>query len=143
LAIAITRGDDAGLEQKLESLAPVCEYKVLALAQRLGISERQLRRMMRASLGMSPSEWLRRQRMSSALAMLVHASSVKEVALALGFQEVSQFSRDFRLRFACSPSAVLRAEEKLAALQRRGDRPRNDGVTSLRAHAAERSDVRW
>lgn len=122
MGTAISRRDDGGvepgLERVLESLAPACEYKVLALAQRLGVSERQLRRTMKASLGISPSEWLRRRRMSSALELLVHAGSVKEVALALGFPEVSQFSRDFRLQFACSPSAVLRAGEKLAALQR-------------------------
>jgi AraC-like DNA-binding protein len=39
--------------------------------------------------------------------MLSSASSVKEVALSLGFSSPEQMARDFKRRFGLSPSALL------------------------------------
>jgi len=107
---------NAELEQRLKELAPACRYKVHSIATALQMSERQLRRLVRASFGVSPNCWLRRQRMRAVLALLVEARSVKEVALTLGHLEVSQFSRDFRTQFGCTPSSVLGQPAKLRAL---------------------------
>jgi AraC-like DNA-binding protein len=94
--------------QRLSRLTPLGAYKVVDLARRLGLSERQLRRTLRASVGVSPREWLRRQRLAAALQMLTTAQSVKQVALSLGYTQMSQFSRDFKAQFGCAPSMVLK-----------------------------------
>jgi AraC-like DNA-binding protein len=99
-------GDEFG--RRLSGLSPVGAYKVVDLARRLGLSERQLRRTLRASVGVSPREWLRRQRLAAALQMLTTAQSVKQVALSLGYTQMSQFSRDFKAQFGCAPSTVLK-----------------------------------
>jgi AraC-like DNA-binding protein len=83
------------------------------------MSERQLRRVVRAAFGMSPNRWLKRERIGAVLQLLVDAESVKQVALALGYREMSQFSRDFRNQFGCTPSSVQRQPEKLDALAAR------------------------
>jgi AraC-like DNA-binding protein len=107
---------DVELERRLRALAPSCAYKVVSMAAALHISERQLRRVVRASYGMSPNRWLRRQRMRAVLELLMHAQSVKEVAFTLGHLAVSQFSRDFKNQFGCTPSSVLGQGDKLRAL---------------------------
>jgi AraC-like DNA-binding protein len=101
-----TRGGEAVIE-RLRALAPSCDYNARKLARMLEISERQLQRIFSSVLAQSPQDWLNRQRLSAARQMLPNASSVKEVAYALGFRRASQFSRDFRLAFGQSPSQLL------------------------------------
>ena len=110
------RGIDAALAERLEALAPSLAYKVSALAAALHISERQLRRLTRAAFGVSPNRWLRRRRMAAVLERLSQARSVKEVAFDFGHSNVSQFSRDFKSQFGCTPSSVLGQPDKLRAL---------------------------
>ena len=106
-------------EQRLRTIAPSCDYKVLLVAAALHISERQLQRLVHASFGMSAGRWLKRQRMGAVLELLLDAPSVKTVSLAFGYLEASQFSRDFRNRFGCTPSSVLRQHAKLSVLAAR------------------------
>jgi AraC family transcriptional regulator of adaptative response / DNA-3-methyladenine glycosylase II len=103
------------LGRVLAQLEPSDAHRVADLANRLGVSERQLRRNVRASLGVSPSAWLRRRRLLAALQMLMTAQSVKQVAFVLGFKQMSQFSRDFKGQFGCAPSLILKAAAALPA----------------------------
>jgi len=100
------RGLGEGHERHwLPSLAAECEFRALLLAARLGISARHLRRVFQRQFGCSPQAWLREQRLQCARRMLNPERSVKEVAFTLGFRGQSQFSRDFKARFSCPPSA--------------------------------------
>ena len=113
------RRENTEFEQRLRVIAPSCGYKVLSVAAALHISERQLQRLVHASFGMSAGRWLKRQRMGAVLELLLDAPSVKTVSLAFGYLEASQFSRDFRNRFGCTPSSVLRQHAKLSVLAAR------------------------
>lgn len=79
-------------------------YRVVALADYLGVSSRHLRRLFSKQLGRSPQSWLREERLQAARTMLLSTASIKQIAYALSYRQVSQFCRDFKKRFACSPS---------------------------------------
>ena len=96
----------------LPELASSCGYKSQELARALCITPRHLQRMFAAELGRSPREWLNEQRLLAARQMLSTSSTVKEVAYALGFPTVSQFSRDFRSHFGVRPSSLLGARDE-------------------------------
>ncbi len=95
--------------EALKRLAEACRYSSRELARFLGISQRQLQRVFRSRLGCSPQAYLREERLQAAERLLHSASSVKEVAYALGFCQQSQFSRDFKERFGRRPSTLQRA----------------------------------
>ena len=88
-------------------LAEHCRYNARNLARHLDISPRQLQRIFAARVACAPQDWLNRQRLLKARAMLLEARSVKEVAYTLGFRRTSQFSRDFRMEFGLVPSKLL------------------------------------
>jgi transcriptional regulator GlxA family with amidase domain len=92
----------------LQSVAFECSYSSRRLAKRLGVSQRQLQRLFKTELSCTPQSWLREQRLQTARVMLQSSTTVKQVAYALGFNQQSQFCRDFRLRFGTSPSVHLR-----------------------------------
>jgi AraC-like DNA-binding protein len=93
----------------IRALSAECSYNATSLAARLGISIRQLQRLFARQLGCSPRAWLREERMQAAHRLLLRASTIKEVALALSFRQESHFSRDFRSRFGYTPSTVQRS----------------------------------
>lgn len=95
-----------------------------ALAGRLGVGERQLRRLFRQHLGAAPVSVAQTRRVLLAKA-LIHDSdlSMADVALASGFGSVRRFNETFQALYGRPPSA----------LRRRGERPASAGVrTSLR-----------
>ncbi|MEB3193999.1 MAG: AraC family transcriptional regulator [Cyanobacteriota bacterium] len=81
------------------------------LESRSHYSRRALQYAFRERLNSSPKQWIREQRLALALDILQRQGpqlSVKVVALRCGYLHVSQFSRDFKLRFGISPSQVRR-----------------------------------
>ena len=95
--------------EAIRVLCADCSYNATILAARLGISIRQLQRLFARQLGCSPRAWLREERMQAAHRLLLRASTIKEVALALSFRQESHFSRDFRSRFGYTPSALQKS----------------------------------
>lgn len=93
----------------IRALGADCSYNATTLAARLGISIRQLQRLFARQLGCSPRAWLREERMQAAHRLLLRASTIKEVALALSFRQESHFSRDFRSRFGYTPSSLQKS----------------------------------
>lgn len=82
------------------------DFDVGALARQLSMDRSHLFRQMRGLLGVSPSEYLRAARLdASARALRASSGSVAEVAEAVGFRNVSHFSRCFRARHGCSPAS--------------------------------------
>lgn len=78
-----------------------------ALAERLGLGARQLRRLFALHLGAAPRTIARRRRVDRARALLVEsAAPMTEVALRAGFGSVRQFNDEVRRTLGASPSAL-------------------------------------
>jgi AraC-like DNA-binding protein/quercetin dioxygenase-like cupin family protein len=75
----------------------------------VGVSERTLRRMFGAHLGMSWRSYLLRARVLRAMALLGESDrSVLEVSICVGFEDVGAFARSFARHCGESPSAYKR-----------------------------------
>jgi AraC family transcriptional regulator of adaptative response / DNA-3-methyladenine glycosylase II len=81
-----------------------------ALASRLGIGERQLRRLFRQHLGASPIAVAQTRRILLAK-QLIHETRLPmiQVALASGFRSVRRFNETFQQLFGRAPSAIRRS----------------------------------
>lgn len=79
------------------------------VANRLGVSLDRLERAFTAALRISPNSYYRRLRLKRAADLLSHSSmSVRDVALASGFQSMSSFARAFAEMYGQSPRAWRR-----------------------------------
>jgi AraC family transcriptional regulator, regulatory protein of adaptative response / DNA-3-methyladenine glycosylase II len=89
---------------------------VEALADRLGVGERQLRRLFRQHLGASPVAVAQTRRVLLAK-QLIHETRLPmaEVALASGFGSIRRFNETFAQLFGRSPSALRRAEGEVSS----------------------------
>jgi AraC family transcriptional regulator of adaptative response / DNA-3-methyladenine glycosylase II len=95
------------------------EGDVDSLAGRLGVGERQLRRLFRQHLGAAPVSVAQTRRVLLARA-LIHETglSMAQVALAAGFGSVRRFNETFQALYGRAPSE----------LRRRAERPAGEGV---------------
>ncbi len=86
------------------------EAGVDALADRLGVGERQLRRLFQRKLGASPIAVAQTRRIHLAK-QLIHETNLPmtEVALASGFGSVRRFNETFQRLFGRPPAALRRA----------------------------------
>ena len=120
------RADLAGRALRLIAEGAVDRDGVPGLARRLGYSERQLQRILSATLGAGPVSLARAQRAQSAR-LLIESTEVPfgEVALAAGFGSVRQFNATVRSVYARTPT-------ELRARSRRGGGERSAGTIDLR-----------
>jgi len=80
-----------------------------ALAARVGVTSRHLRRIFEAEYGVSPVEYAQTQRLLLAKRLLTDtALPVTEVALASGFSSVRRFNALFRARYRMAPGRLRR-----------------------------------
>jgi AraC family transcriptional regulator of adaptative response / DNA-3-methyladenine glycosylase II len=92
----------AGIEEHALSSARVGD-----LAASLGISDRHLRRVTEAELGVSPIELAQTQRLLLAKRLLKETSlSQTDIAFASGFGSVRRFNALFKSRYGLSPRAI-------------------------------------
>ena len=78
---------------------------IFGLAQRLGISDRHLRRVFLAQYGVSPVRFLQTQRLLLAKSLLTDTRlAVTAVAMTAGFGSIRRFNDLFRKRYRLSPS---------------------------------------
>ena len=80
----------------------------------LGVSERRLRQLCAAHLGMSPTAYDRLQRMAQTRRTLRKANgtkSVSAIARFYGYQDPGRFAINYRAAFDESPSATLRKRQ--------------------------------
>jgi AraC family transcriptional regulator of adaptative response / DNA-3-methyladenine glycosylase II len=83
---------------------------VEALAARLGVSDRHLRRIFEAQLGVSPLQYLQTRRLLTAKQLLADTDlPITQVALASGFASLRRFNAAFMAHYALSPSQLRRA----------------------------------
>ena len=79
------------------------------LAQRLGVSDRHLRRLFEHRLGVSPLQYLLTQRLLAAKQLISDtALPMAEVALASGFSSVRRFNAAFAGRYGLNPTQMRR-----------------------------------
>ena len=89
---------------------------VEALAGRLGVSERHVRRALGAEFGVSPIEFAQTQRLLLAKRLLTDtALPVTEVALASGFNSLRRFNALFKERYRLNPKQLRRVAPRPAA----------------------------
>lgn len=83
---------------------------VAGLAARLGIGDRQLRRLFDRHLGASPAAVARAQRLHTARALIDQtALPMTEIAAAAGFRSLRQFNHAVRTTFGAPPRALRRS----------------------------------
>jgi AraC family transcriptional regulator, glycine betaine-responsive activator len=76
------------------------------VADKVGVSRRQIERLFRRHLGMVPSKYYLEARLKRARSLLLQTDlSIMEIAVACGFESPPHFSRCYRSQFGCTPSA--------------------------------------
>lgn len=112
------------------------------LAARLGVTDRHLRRVFTASMGVSPKAYLDTQRLLLAKQLLTDSTlPVTEVAQAAGFASLRRFNAAFLQQYRMSPG-TLRGRKKARGAQgaqgvqvgadQPGNRPSGAGQNRLR-----------
>lgn len=85
---------------------------VAALAKRLGVSDRHLRRLFKVGLGVSPLQYLQTQRLLTAKQLLTDTRlPMTEVARQSGFTSVRRFNAALHGRYALTPGAIRRTHK--------------------------------
>jgi AraC family transcriptional regulator of adaptative response / DNA-3-methyladenine glycosylase II len=88
------------------------------LAAEFGLSSRQLRRVVKRELGVTPTELAQTQRLLLAKHLLTDSAlPAIEVAFASGFSSVRQFNAIFHERYGLSPTALRRSQNSRTAGQ--------------------------
>jgi AraC family transcriptional regulator of adaptative response / DNA-3-methyladenine glycosylase II len=91
---------------------------VSALADRLGVTDRHVRRLFESQLGVSPIQYLQTRRLLTAKQLLTDTDlPVAEVALASGFASVRRFNTVFVQHYGLNPSALRRTQKPTAATE--------------------------
>ena len=76
------------------------------IAARVNVSLRELERLFRRWMDVTPGRYYRQIRLAKARTMLLHStSSVTDVAFNCGFSSVASFSRSYKANFGHAPSA--------------------------------------
>jgi len=89
------------------------------IEQRSCYSRRSIQAMFNKRFGCGPMQWLRRQRLERALALLQDSpasATVAAVAQACGYLSPAAFSRDFVARYGIRPSVLLRRKADNSSL---------------------------
>lgn len=80
------------------------DYKLADLARIAGLSRYHFLRTFKCVAGVTPHQWLLRARLREAAQRLVASREpVTEIALQVGFEDLSNFIRSFRAEFGVSP----------------------------------------
>lgn len=89
-------------------LAHLSDFQTARFAELLGLSRRQVERYIKRHFALTPQQWLRNHRMVRAGELIRIMHSVKEVAYALKYSQVSTFCRQFKEHYGmtCTEYAV-------------------------------------
>jgi AraC-like DNA-binding protein len=87
-----------------EILAKECTFSAKKMAERCGISTRQLRWYFQEYRGFALKKWLDDLRVEVAAEMLEKGEPVKSIAVDLGFKQRSHFSKFFKRVTGIAPS---------------------------------------
>jgi AraC family transcriptional regulator of adaptative response / DNA-3-methyladenine glycosylase II len=91
------------------------EPSIQALATRLGVSDRHLRRIFEARHGVSPLQYLQTRRLLTAKQLLTDTDlPVAQVALASGFASIRRFNAAFVAHYGLQPMQLRRSQGALS-----------------------------
>ena len=93
-----------------EHIAETADYSPARLNMNLGISRRQLERILKVKFGRSPRRWMDGLRLNIATKRLLDGQFVKSVAFDLGFKHTSHFSLWFKRHTGYGPRAFYAHE---------------------------------
>jgi AraC family transcriptional activator FtrA len=111
VARPVPRDEAARLARLLDFVRahPARDWTLASLADRAAMSVRTLQRQFRQSLGMSPVDWLVRERVELARQLLETGTRpMAHVSAQAGFGSEESFRRHFRLATGVSPTAYRR-----------------------------------
>lgn len=102
-------------EQFLEKLQRVLDQELSNsnfssedFASMVGMSRMQLHRKLKSLLGVSATEFLRNERLKTATELLkIGNGNISDVAYAVGFNDVSYFSKCFKEMHGCTPTEFI------------------------------------
>jgi AraC family transcriptional regulator, carnitine catabolism transcriptional activator len=115
------RATDPVLEKALAQMQGHIEETLSCstIAQRVGVSSRQLQRLFARALGTTPVRHYQRIRLSRAHALLQQTDlSVTEIAVGAGFGSLEHFCRLYRREFGCRPRDDRRQSVSAPVLRR-------------------------
>ena len=95
------------MHECLETLAMEQGYRVGAVCRELGVSEAYLREVFLRDVGLSPKDWMQRQRMVVARRMLICGLDPLAVAEKLGFSHANSFRREFQTVYGVGPARFV------------------------------------
>jgi AraC family carnitine catabolism transcriptional activator len=79
--------------------------KMADIANKVGLSQRQLARLFKTHTGISPIQYYVEVRLDRAHGMVTQTQlPILSIAVACGFNSQEHFSKAYHRRFACSPS---------------------------------------
>jgi AraC family transcriptional regulator of adaptative response / DNA-3-methyladenine glycosylase II len=94
----------------------LADHSLEELAERLGVTDRQMRRVFRGEFGVSPVEFWQTQRLLLAKQLLTDSRmSVTTVAFASGFQSLRRFNALLKQRYRLTPSDLRKKHANHAA----------------------------
>jgi transcriptional regulator GlxA family with amidase domain len=103
------------------------------IAAQSGVSQRQLQRLFRRHLGMTPTQYFLKARLQRARHLLQYSTlSVTEIAIATGFASISHFTRRYTELYGRTPTA----ERGRAPRRGRDKLPTAEGTFALERSAA-------
>ncbi len=108
-------GNETSLRRALQLIAQgACiEGNQSQLAERLGISDRYLRKLFQQQLGVSPKQYALYQQVLLAKSLLHQTElSITAIALQAGFHSIRRFNDAFRQQLQLSPSQIRRRRSK-------------------------------
>lgn len=84
------------------------EFSSEDFASAIGMSRMQLHRKLKTLLGVSATEFLRNERLKIASKLLKEGNgNISDVAYAIGFNDVSYFSKCFKEMYQCTPTEFI------------------------------------
>lgn len=84
------------------------EYTAESFASEIGMSRMQLHRKLKSLLGVSATEFLRNERLKVAGELLRKSNgNISDIAYAVGFNDLSYFSKCFKEMYHCTPSEYI------------------------------------
>jgi AraC family transcriptional regulator len=101
-----TPGHEGRMTQVLRHMAAdsAGRHTVIGLARMAGLSPYHFLRAFKATTGVTPHQWLLRTRLRTAAERLAMTKApVTDIALEVGFEDLSNFTRTFRAEFGASP----------------------------------------
>ncbi len=102
-------GHDPRITVALRLLNSESGLSLEQIARKVNLSDSRLRHVIREELGVAPHRYVKQLRLRRARALVVRTFlSVKEIASAAGFGDISHFARDYRAAFGETASQTRR-----------------------------------